>query len=619
MSLALALTCLYISYSFLTTPCARDAGKERNMVRRNIFLTAVMLIVAVLAVACVPQSLKEEVDEHAYVWFGFLEAKGVNTDVYTSDTSSGTITGTNVAARAAKDLYWAFKAVKNANSEGFAYGNTGGQFLNVAAGTGLGTSFEFSKGKWDFELVAYTTSTDRTNQTSAVYKGSVTGYEIKADGQVTVPVDYAYADGNGTANFVIKADITQDALGANLASVIGTYKVTGVKAYIGGLSTNLTQNSTSGNWVGTINNVPYGLQNTKFEVYIANETTARVTTTESKAAILANMETTISGTANIHLNKNTAAMTFIVNTTSEQPKLYEIHYNLNGGTLASGSTLQESCKSGDVITLPTLTKASTTTTTTPETTYWTAGTYRTDYTFAGWKVNGTADSTASTTYTAQPNNVTLEAVFTTTTTTTSNRTCKLSAGSTLTMGKIPSTDATYGGQDITWKVLEVDSTNKRALVISEKLLKTMKPYTAATLSNYSSYPYSWADCDINTYLNGSFIAEYGLSNVSMASVPHETEYYTFADSSSEGTAGTATTSSEKVFLLSVAEVNSYFADNAARAAQDLSGSSNHWWLRSPGSSRCFDVAFVLSSGSVNSGGRLVDRAFGLRPAFWINL
>ncbi len=194
-------------------------------------------------------------------------------------------------------------------------------------------------------------------------------------------------------------------------------------------------------------------------------------------------------------------------------------------------------------------------------------------------------------------------------------------GDTLTIGHVPNDHESIEahGNDITWKVLEVDSTNKRALVISEKVLTKMKPYTAATSDNCESYTYSWASCDINTYLNGSFITEYGLSNVSMASVPHETEYYTFADNSSLGTAGTPVTSSEKVFLLSVAETNSYFADDDARAAQDLSGSIAHWWLRSPGSFRCYRVAYVYNLGGVYTGGIYVINEFGLRPAFWINL
>ena len=194
-------------------------------------------------------------------------------------------------------------------------------------------------------------------------------------------------------------------------------------------------------------------------------------------------------------------------------------------------------------------------------------------------------------------------------------------GDTLTMGHIPDNHECIEarGQAINWQVLDVDRVNNRALVISEKVLTSMKPYTTATSDNYSTYTYSWANCDINTYLNGSFISEYGLDNVSMASVSHSTEAYTFADNSSSGTSATATTSSEKVFLLSVSEAKSYFAGNRARVAYDLAGSTALWWLRSPGSGRCYFVASVDYYGYVNSYGDLVYYQLGLRPAFWINL
>ena len=194
-------------------------------------------------------------------------------------------------------------------------------------------------------------------------------------------------------------------------------------------------------------------------------------------------------------------------------------------------------------------------------------------------------------------------------------------GDTLTMGHIPDNHECIEarGQAINWQVLDVDRVNNRALVISEKVLTSMKPYNAATSDNYSTYTYSWANCDINTYLNGSFISEYGLDNVSMASVEHKTEAYTFASSSARGVSTTATTSSEKVFLLSVSEVKSYFAEQSARVAYALAGFTALWWLRSPGSSRCSYVASVNDRGYVYTDGSFVFGQIGLRPAFWVNL
>ena len=196
-------------------------------------------------------------------------------------------------------------------------------------------------------------------------------------------------------------------------------------------------------------------------------------------------------------------------------------------------------------------------------------------------------------------------------------------GDTLTMGRVPDNHECVEarGQAVNWRVLDVDRVNNRALVISEKVLINMKPYTTANLSNYSSYTYRWADCDINSYLNGSFITEYGLNDVSMASVEHETEAYTFTNNSFEGTSTTATKSSEKVFLLSVAEVNKYFTTYDARLAYPLSDTTSaaYWWLRSPGSLRCWFVADVDDNGYVDAIGNFVYYQRGLRPAFWINL
>jgi hypothetical protein len=184
--------------------------------------------------------------------------------------------------------------------------------------------------------------------------------------------------------------------------------------------------------------------------------------------------------------------------------------------------------------------------------------------------------------------------------------------------------ADYAGKDITWKVLSVDTENNRALVVSEKILFYMKPYTAAQNTDssantyFNKYTYKWSDCDINTYLNGSFLTDYGLSGVSMASVEHTTE----AGAGIGYTTQAAETTSEKVFLLSVAEANSYFASDSDKVAYDLSGSAAAYWLRSPsqatGSSyKAYSVVFVRDSGSLFTDGDYVRLIKGVRPAMWV--
>lgn len=76
---------------------------------------------------------------------------------------------------------------------------------------------------------------------------------------------------------------------------------------------------------------------------------------------------------------------------------------------------------------------------------------------------------------------------------------------------------------------------------------------------------------------------------------------------------------DKVFLLSIDEVNMYFASDSERMATLSDGTSVYWWLRSPG---YYDknAAGVAGSGWVrDDGNRVNDDNVGIRPALWINL
>ena len=168
----------------------------------------------------------------------------------------------------------------------------------------------------------------------------------------------------------------------------------------------------------------------------------------------------------------------------------------------------------------------------------------------------------------------------------------------------------YAGKDVTWKVLAVE--NGRALVVSEKVLFYMKPKAEATTDD-TSYIYKWSTNDINTYLNGNFLTDYGLSNVKIPSVSHTTE--AGKDSSTQP----AENSTEKVFLLSKAEAEnaSYFADNVARRVADLSGSNSNWLLRSPSSNMAYREVSVGTWGEMEPYGQGMHLYKGVRPAFWV--
>ena len=98
--------------------------------------------------------------------------------------------------------------------------------------------------------------------------------------------------------------------------------------------------------------------------------------------------------------------------------------------------------------------------------------------------------------------------------------------------------------------------------------------------------------------------------------------------------GNSTT--DKVFLLNITEVNKYFSSDEARkcAPTDFAiergantSSKNStgdratcwWWMRSPGLNANY-AASVRNDGSVNISGDIASNVYGaVRPALWINL
>ena len=168
---------------------------------------------------------------------------------------------------------------------------------------------------------------------------------------------------------------------------------------------------------------------------------------------------------------------------------------------------------------------------------------------------------------------------------------KVEVGGTIERGTYPATAGeAYAGKPITWKVLKIEGS--KALLISEKLLTTMKHVNSGTIQ-------SWDDSLINKWLNNTdsdgFIAQYGLGDVSIAQVGDV---------------------NGKVFLLTKTEAGTYFSDNASRIAYDLSGEASEWWLASQNSGTMY-YDIVYPEGSFSSSPVQYDQ--GVRPALWINL
>ena len=157
---------------------------------------------------------------------------------------------------------------------------------------------------------------------------------------------------------------------------------------------------------------------------------------------------------------------------------------------------------------------------------------------------------------------------------------------------------TNNGNRMWWKVLSVR--NSKALIISSNSICSM-PY------HQPGGSITWSDCTLRNWLNNDFfngcfvLEEKSLILPSQLNNDDNSEYKT--------PGGDSTT--DKVFLLSINEANSYFVSDQERNNGTL------WWLRSPGeNSKC--AASVDVGGKVSTDGRSIYSR-GVRPAMWIKL
>ena len=287
------------------------------------------------------------------------------------------------------------------------------------------------------------------------------------------------------------------------------------------------------------------------------------------------------------------ATTLIVSCADPKAKAINITYDLNGGTLAEGVTNPTTATAGEKVT-PT---GPTRDTSTQDVSNYsiddylycdTASGVTTTYTFKGWKVEGADDSTASETYTAGTEDVKLVAVWDTTSTATSYTGIKLkntvSTGTTVTLGS-------YNNSQLTWKVLSVDTANKKALLFAANVVSTsMKNHTSSNLG----YNYSWGNTSpiynwFNNTTNTGFLKQCKLDNVSMVD---------------NGNVG-------KVFLLSDDDVTTYLPNDSDRTC-DYS-----WWLRTGGSAQGTCKYVIADGGTVYD--KQANTECAVRPAFWISL
>ncbi len=173
-----------------------------------------------------------------------------------------------------------------------------------------------------------------------------------------------------------------------------------------------------------------------------------------------------------------------------------------------------------------------------------------------------------------------------------------------------------GAEDIEWLVLNREG--NKLLVISRYALDC-QPY------NTPSASVTWEKCTLRNWLNNAFFNA-AFSAEEQAMIP---AVMVSADKNPDSDTNPGKSTKDKVFLLSILEVDTYFADNEARKCKPTTyaeerGCDNHndscrWWLRSPGFSSFYAAVFD-SDGFIRYGGSLVNIETGaIRPAMWISL
>ena len=179
-----------------------------------------------------------------------------------------------------------------------------------------------------------------------------------------------------------------------------------------------------------------------------------------------------------------------------------------------------------------------------------------------------------------------------------------------------------GKEAIEWLVLDIK--DNKALVISKYELDCKKYNNAKT-------NVTWETCTLRTWLNNDF-TNTAFTASEKAMIPTVT---VSADQNPKYSTSSGNATQDKIFALSITEVNKYFTSNDARkctptayakakgAYSNGTSGSCWWWLRSPGYNQTY-AALIELNGSVDTYGCLVNDALdnqynAVRPAMWIEL
>ena len=227
----------------------------------------------------------------------------------------------------------------------------------------------------------------------------------------------------------------------------------------------------------------------------------------------------------------------------------------------------------------------------------------------------------------------------------------ISVGDIVTFGHYEQDNDTDNGKEpIEWRVLDINEEGQ-LLLLSDKALD-VQPYNTTAIS------ITWEKSTIRSWLNGYEASyntvgkDYTAENfIDVAFTAEEKAKIVISDVPAHKNPSYSTSpgnpTTDKIFLLSIVEAQTYFATDADRKADAtryavkkgayVKGSetgsyssngtcsdvhcSSLWWLRSPGD-RTNNAAYVHAGGSISSPMLIsrVDYAYdAVRPALWVNL
>ena len=154
------------------------------------------------------------------------------------------------------------------------------------------------------------------------------------------------------------------------------------------------------------------------------------------------------------------------------------------------------------------------------------------------------------------------------------------------------------GNKLCWKVLKVE--DSRALIIAKNCLRNLPFQMAANGS-------TWRESPLRKWLNNNFLKDYFSAKERTRIISSSVN----TDDSLDISSGLGITV-DKLFLLSLNEAKTLFADDQARAC------GYQWWLRSPGAV-AGRMSGVTDRGIITTQGYFALQPCGVRPALWLSL